>query len=70
MQGNKVPIAPATQKPKLVAPRPVSGQTILLPAGSNTDLSSLQANQGLGNIVVLPNYVVSLEYYSHDMMIS
>jgi len=54
-----VPIAPATIKPKPVAPKPAPGQAILLPAGSTAaDVASLHGTPGLGNIVVLPNYVV------------
>ncbi|CAL8109727.1 unnamed protein product [Orchesella dallaii] len=56
---NKIAIAPANIKPKPVAPKPGPGQAILLPAGSTAaDVASLHhGTPGLGNIVVLPNYV-------------
>ncbi|CAG7831558.1 unnamed protein product [Allacma fusca] len=51
---NKIPIAPA--KPKPVAPKPLPGQTIILPS---SDLN-LQ-HQGLSNFVVVPNFMVKSE---------
>lgn len=54
--GNKI-IAPANLKPRPVAPKP--GNSFILPAGTSAaDMASIQNTTGLGNVVVLPNYLV------------
>ncbi|XP_021963016.1 protein lin-54 homolog isoform X2 [Folsomia candida] len=62
--GNKIPIAPATLKPRPVAPKPGPG-TFILPAGTSAaDIASIQNTTGLGNVVVLPNYLLQKDQQS------
>lgn len=51
---NKLPISPA--KPKLVAPKSSGGQQLLTLSGGG-ELGGLQ-NSNLGNLLMLPNYMV------------